>query len=221
MSMVQSWINSAVAGYHTNTLGCEKEQNLMSSTQPTADEVREFVIAGHGNLPKVKQILAVHPSLLNIAHEWRPGDTETALQGAAHVGSREVAEFLLGQGAPLDICTAAMLGRRDEVERFLAQDPAKINSHGAHGIPLLTHAALSGDVGLVEMLYKGGATSGASPALCLAVNKGHLDMSRWLLENSSPDLTWKNFQGKTALEIANDNGSREIAKMLIEHGANL
>ena len=66
----------------------------MSSNQPTADEVREFVIAGHGNLAKVKQMLANHPSLLNMAHEWRPGDTETALQGAAHVGSREVAEYL-------------------------------------------------------------------------------------------------------------------------------
>jgi len=193
----------------------------MSSNQPTTDEIREFVIAGHGNLAKVKQILATHPDLLNVAYEWRAGDTETALQGAAHVGSREVAEFLLSEGAPLDICTAAMLGRREDVERFLQEDPAKINSNGAHGIPLLTHAAISGDVGLVEMLYRQGATSGVSPGLSLAVSKGHHDVARWLLENGSPDLTWKNFQGKTALEIANENGSHAIAKVLVDHGANV
>lgn len=193
----------------------------MSTNEPTANEIREFVIAGHGNFEKVKQMLAIHPSLLNLAHEWRPGDTETALQGAAHVGNREVAEYLLTQGAPLDICTAAMLGERAEVERFLQEDPDKIHTNGAHGIPLLTHAALSGDTALVQMLYERGATTGVSAALALAVGKGHLEVTRWLLENSSPDLGWKNFQDKTPLQIANDNGSHEISKLLIAHGANI
>src|SRR4051812_2968193 len=170
----------------------------MSTNQPTANEIREFVIAGHGNLEKVKQMLALYPDLLNIAHEWRPGDTETALQGAAHVGSREIAEFLLAQGAPLDICTAAMLGERAEVERFLEKEPDQIHTNGAHGIPLLTHAALSGDVRLVQLLYEQGATTGASAALVLAVGKDHLGVARWLLENGAPELSWKNFQGKTA-----------------------
>src|SRR5690606_33725007 len=107
------------------------------------------------------------PVLLSLSYEWQPGDTESALQAAAHVGSRAVAEYLLEQGATLDICTAAMLGWRDEVERFLQHDPAAINRHGAHGIPLLTHAALSGDVALVESLYRRGATTGATLALSL------------------------------------------------------
>src|SRR5215218_3777908 len=109
----------------------------MSTSQPTVDEIREFVIAGHGNLDKVKRMLDAQPSLLNIANEWRPGDTETALQGASHVGNREIAEYLLAQGAPLDLCAAAMLGRREEVERFLQADSTLIHSNGAHGIPLL------------------------------------------------------------------------------------
>lgn len=192
----------------------------MSTDQPTQDEIREFVIAGHGNLERVKQMLAQHPSLLNIAQEWRPGDTETALQGAAHVGSREVAEYLLEQGAPLDICTAAMLGRRDDVEHFLQQDKEMIHAHGAHNIPLLTHAALSGDTALAQMLYERGATTGVTLALNLVVSNGLVDMTRWLLENESPDLAWKNFQDKTALEIATDRGDREIADLLRKHGAN-
>jgi ankyrin repeat protein len=191
----------------------------MPTGQPTVEEIREFVIAGHGNLERVKQMLAQKPSLLNIAHEWRPGDTETALQGAAHVGSREVAEYLLEQGAPLDICTAAMLGRRQDIERFLQEDETSIQANGAHGISLLTHAALSGDVLLAQMLYERGATGGDSLALSLAVTKGHVDMTRWLLENCHPDVTWKNFQEKTPLEIAQEKGNSEIAELLRRHGA--
>jgi ankyrin repeat protein len=181
--------------------------------------VREFVIAGHGSLDKVKAMLAEHPTLLNAAHEWRPGDTETALQGAAHVGNAPIAEFLLAQGAPLDICTAAMLGRKDAVEHFLVGDPNLIRAHGAHGISLLTHAALSGDVELVRMLAGRGAQEGMSPALVNAVSKGHLELTRWLLENGEPDLTWKNFQEKTALDIAVEQDNDGIAKLLREHGA--
>lgn len=191
----------------------------MSTDQPTTEEIREFVIAGHGNLHKVKQILAERPDFLNIAYEWRPDDTETALQGAAHVGSREIAEYLLAQGAPLDICTAAMLGRQSDVERFLLEDTTNINANGAHGIPLLTHAALSGDVALVEILAARGATSGMSMAVSLAVSKGHTRVARWLLENGSPDLTWKNFQGKTALEVAVENGNSELRELLEKYEA--
>jgi hypothetical protein len=75
------------------------------------ETVREFVTAGHGDLEKVKQMLADQPAVLNLSYDWNPGGPETALQAAAHVGSRAVAEYLLDQGAPLDICTAAMLGR--------------------------------------------------------------------------------------------------------------
>jgi ankyrin repeat protein len=191
----------------------------MSIDQPTTEELREFVIAGHGNLSRVKQMLEQRPILLNLAYQWRPGDNETALQGAAHVGSREVAEYLLSKGAPLDICTAAMLGRQDEVERFLQEDAASITTDGAHGIPLLCHVALSGDAPLVEMLYQRGANRGASLALSLAVGKGHIEVTRWLLENVSPDLNWKNFQEKTALEVATENGNHEIADLLRKHGA--
>ena len=76
------------------------------------DLVRKFVIAGHGDLDKVKALLAETPQLLQAAYPWQENDTETALQGAAQVGNVAVAEFLLSQGAPLDICTAAMLGER-------------------------------------------------------------------------------------------------------------
>lgn len=186
---------------------------------PSQEQVREFVIEGHGNLEKVKQMLAQHPELLNAANEWKEGDRETAIQAAAHVGNRVVAEYLLANGAPLDICTVSMLGRKIEVERMLAGDPALIRAAGAHGIPLLTHAALSGNVELMQMLVDRGARGGMSSALSSAVSKGHLDMVRWILEHGEPDLGWKNFQGKTAMDIAVERGAEDIARLLRAHGA--
>jgi ankyrin repeat protein len=183
------------------------------------DHIREFVLAGHGNLQKVQSMLAEDPGLLYAAYEWKTNDTETALQAAAHVGNRAIAEYLLEQGAPLDICTAAMLGRQIEVEQFVECDTAQIAANGAHGIPLLAHAAHSGSVELVEWLTEHGAHTGVSAALHNAVSQGHVDLTRWLLEECDPDLTAHNFQGKTPLAVAIERGSTTIVQLLRGHGA--
>ena len=187
---------------------------MAKDPSPTIEDIKEFVIAGHGNLEKVRQMYRKQPALLEMSYEWKPGDTETALQAAAHVGSRAVAEYLLGQGAPLDICTAAMLGDKDVISRFLLEDPNSIYAKGAHGIPLITHTVLSGDVGLIEWLFQRGARDGISSALGIAVGRSDVDMARWLIENCDPDLTWKNIQGKTALQIAVEKGDSEIVDLL-------
>jgi uncharacterized protein len=192
---------------------------MVSSTEPATDQIREFVLAGHGNLARVTEMLAETPGLLNAAYQWRDDDYETALQAAAHVGNRAIAEYLLAQGAPLDICTAAMLGRQADVERFVADDPAQIDAAGAHGISLLTHAALSGDLALVRWLFAHGARAGTSAALHNAVSLGHVELVRWLLQNGDPDLSWKNYEGKTALTIATERGLEPIAQLLRVHGA--
>jgi hypothetical protein len=141
---------------------------------PTPEEIREFVIAAHGDVDKVKTMLAAQPALLNLAHPWSETDSETAIQAASQVGNVALAEFLLAQGAPLAIYTAAMLGRRDDVTRLLAADPGLAKARGAHGIPLLPHAAMSGDVALVSALHAAGATDGASSALVFAVARRHV-----------------------------------------------
>ncbi len=159
--------------------------------------VREFVIAGHGNLEKVKKMLEQNPELLNATYAWSETDHETAIQGAAQVGSVSVARFLLEKGAPLEICTAAMLGLQDDVERRINNATDDINSKGAHGIPLLPHAAWSGNLELVQYLFLRGAKTGSSSALHNAIARGHYDLVAWLVEKASPGLNSKNFQGKT------------------------
>ncbi len=181
--------------------------------------ILEFVIAGHGDLPKVKKLLAEHPALLNASYPWSENDHETALQAAAQVASVPIAEYLLEQGAPLDICSAAMLGRTDDIRRLLDENPALIQARGAHGIPLMAYAAMSGNIELARMLWERGAQEGTALALGSAVEKGQLEMTRWLLQNTRPDLGWKNYQGKTALAIARERGDQAAAALLQEHGA--
>jgi ankyrin repeat protein len=181
--------------------------------------VREFVIAGHGNLERVREMLAEEPALLNAVNEWRPGDTETALQGASHVGNRAIAEYLLAQGAPNAITTAAMLGDRTTVEAMLAADPDLIHARGAHDISLLAHVAWSGDMGLMAMLYQRGATAGESMALAHAVARGDVATVKWMLEFADPDLAWKNYQGQTVLDTALATGATDVADALRSYGA--
>jgi uncharacterized protein len=182
------------------------------------DVVREFVIAGHGNMEKVRKMLEEKPGLINASYAWSETDHETAIQGAAQVGSATIATYLLERGAPLEICTAAMLGRRDEVERRISDNPDNINSRGAHGIPLLPHAAWSGDLELVQFLFRNGAKAGSSSALHNAVTRGYYDLVVWLVENASPDLNSKNFQGKSPLSVALERGQETIAQLLRERG---
>jgi uncharacterized protein len=182
------------------------------------DVVREFVIAGHGNMEKVRKMLEEKPGLINASYAWSETDHETAIQGAAQVGSATIATYLLERGAPLEICTAAMLGRRDEVERRISDDPDNINSRGAHGIPILPHAAWSGDLELVQFLFRNGAKAGSSSALHNAVTRGYYDLVVWLVENASPDLNSKNFQGKSPLSVALERKHETIAQLLRERG---
>ena len=178
--------------------------------------IRDFVIAGHMDLEKVKRMYEEHPALLNAAHPWKESDHETAVQAAAQMGNVAVAEYLLSKGAPLEICTAAMLGRTEDV---LSRDPKDIGAAGAHGIPLLAHAALSDNLDLVQLLFNQGAHQGVSFALHNAISRNNYDVTRWLLGTGKVDLVWKNYQGKTALAFANEKGYGEIVSLLRQYGA--
>jgi ankyrin repeat protein len=174
--------------------------------------VTEFVNNAHGNLARVRELLAARPELLN----ERSALGESALAAAAHVGDREIAHFLLEAGAPLDVCTAAMLADREKVAAFL-DDPAQARAQGAHGIPLMFHVALGGDVAIAEMvLARGGEVT--DQALHGAVARGHLAMVEWLLGHGVEDVNRPNFAQKTPLAVALERGHSEIAELLRRHG---
>jgi len=109
------------------------------------DLVRDFVIAGHGNFQKVKDMLTQTPGLLNATWDWGGGDFETALEGAGHMGNREIAEYLLSYGARINVFAAAMLGKIDVVKSTLTSFPDLKTSKGPHGLMLIHHASKGGD----------------------------------------------------------------------------
>jgi hypothetical protein len=115
--------------------------NMQEKKEPIKpDAVREFVIAGHGNLDKVKELLTQEPNLVNATWDWGGGDFETALGGAGHMGRADIADFLISKGARMDIFCAAMLGRLDIVKSVLEAYPNLKTSKGPHGLMLLHHA---------------------------------------------------------------------------------
>jgi len=111
-----------------------------------------------------------------------------------------------------------MLGRTREIDTILNEHPEKIHERGAHGIPLLAHAALSGKSELVRTLFERGATEGSSFAMHNAASRGYQDMAKWLLESTKPDVNWKNYQGKTALMVAQERKDEPMTSLLRTHG---
>jgi hypothetical protein len=102
--------------------------------------VAEFVGKAHGDLPRVQELLQQEPALVNAAWDWGGGDWETALGAAAHIGCKDIAVYLLANGARIDLFAAAMLGKLEIVKAILADDPQARHALGPHGIPLLAHA---------------------------------------------------------------------------------
>jgi hypothetical protein len=115
--------------------------------------VEELVRVAHGNLDRVKEIVAEQPALVNCAWDWGGGDWETPLGAAAHTGRREIALFLLANGARLDIFAAAMLGRLEIVRAAIEAFPAAAATLGPHGIPLKAHAEAGGPEATVVLEY--------------------------------------------------------------------
>lgn len=117
------------------------------------ERVREFVLAAHRSLEEVKTLLAHEPNLINATWDWGDGDWETALGGAAHTGQREIALYLLANGARLDLFAAAMLGKLEIVKAAVTDDPQIIHVPGPHGIPLLAHAKMGGEAAAPVAAY--------------------------------------------------------------------
>lgn len=107
--------------------------------------VKEFVLAGHNDLEKVKSMLNELPNLINVSHDWGNGDFEEAIEGASHLGNVDIAEFLIANGARLNLFTLTMLGKEDLVIPVLKHYPNTIQAIGPHGFTLLHHAKVGGN----------------------------------------------------------------------------
>ena len=120
------WLSLSATAALGVQLHAQTSQTPTSSAPPPKPEplppnlVRDFVGKAHTQFDATRALLAQHPALLNATWDWGGGDFETGLGGASHMGSRDIAEFLIGQGARMDLFTAVMLGRLDIVTPTLS-----------------------------------------------------------------------------------------------------
>lgn len=107
--------------------------------------VQDYVIYAHSDLDMVKKLLDREPMLINASMDWGAGDWESGLGAAAHMGRRDIAEFMLQRGARIDIFCATMMGQLEAVKAFLTLEPKLIDARGPHGFTLHHHAKKAGD----------------------------------------------------------------------------
>jgi len=151
--------------------------------------VNQYVVLAHSNAARVTEMTKQCSDLIHA----RATFDELAVEAAAHVGFATLVEFLLGQGAPLSICTAAVAGLDGEVKAHLREDPSRIRERGPHDFPLFFYPAFPRadavrpvHVEIAEILVAAGANPAVSlrglTALHLSARGGNLEFVDWLLK---------------------------------------
>lgn len=174
--------------------------------------VEELVGNAHGNLARVRELLDVHPAVLNLKAPWN----ETAIEAATQMGDKPIIELLIARGAPVDFFTACVLGRMDEVKAELEADPSRVKATGVHDLPVLYFAAIGGDLAIAKRLLEGGADVNAKAESAApihgAVMGGSAEMVRLLLEEGA-DPSLPDYKGRGARQLAEDLGRRDLAEL--------
>lgn len=114
--------------------------------------VKDFVVAGHNNIELVKEMLQEYPNLIFCKYDWGDGDFEEALEGAGHLGNKEIANYLISRGARLNLFVLTMLGKTNLVKPILEAYPKLVFAKGPHGFTLLHHAIVGEAKELQEYL---------------------------------------------------------------------
>ena len=141
-------------------------------------------------------------------------------------------ERKVGLHAPTTISINQSDHRQFDFTKWLLEHGADPNSGHlmADSTTALTAAAQQGRIDLSELLVQHNARLAGSGALAGAAENKHTDMVRWLLDRGAEiddigvhdygDRRKKDYEG-TALHKAAANGDLDMAKLLVERGANL
>jgi len=140
---------AAMAGAMSSTV-----LSSFPSTDPQL--VADVVGAAHTDLPRVTELVTARPHLARAAVDHGFGDWESALGAAAHMGRRDIADFLLAHGARPNIFSAAMMGQLAVVRAMVEASPGVQRIPGPHGITLLAHAGAGGDAAAAVHEYLAG-----------------------------------------------------------------
>ena len=147
-----------------------------------------FAAATLGLKDQMKQLLKQDPYLIQAKLPFGA----TPLHTAAEDGQFEMAQYLLEQGAQIDIVTAAQLGWTDHVLTLLNQHPKRVNQKAG--------------------------SFGYTP-LHTAITKGQQDIARLLLIHGAEIHATDHMYQKTPLGEALYFGNESMAQLLYHHGA--
>jgi uncharacterized protein len=119
---------------------------------------------------------------------------ESPLLLSVYYGAKDVTEFLLHRGVELNMFEAASIGNTQKVQEFLQENPEAINNYSSDGWTALALAAFFGHKETAEFLLAKGAD---------------------LMKRST------NSMDNTPLHAALAGRRADVAKLLIEHGADI
>jgi ankyrin repeat protein len=187
--------------------------------------INEYVAVAHGNLARMKELLALYPAVLHANASW----DELAVEAGAHVGFKDGVRLLLDQGAPCSLPTAATMGMTAHAKRLLAEDPLRIDDCGAHNMPAIWFPAIGGGtpdhLEIASALLAVGADVNAhkrgQTALHWAARGGQVEMVELLLaRGADPNAKAKTPQGElTPLAMAVKAEKGEVVERLRRAGA--
>lgn len=115
--------------------------------------VQEMVGASHGNIERVKELIAISPNLVKATYDWGYGDWESPIGAASHVGNHDIIKLLLDNGARPDLFTFAAMGNVAALKAMIEANPGMQKTLGPHGITLLVHARIGGEVAKPALEY--------------------------------------------------------------------
>lgn len=110
----------------------------------SAELIKAIVTVAHFDLNKLKDLIDPHPHLVKSAWDWGFGDWETPLGAACHMGRRDIAEYLLSEGATPSLFSWVLFGDLNMVQKIVEQQPGIQRVAGPHSISLLAHARMGG-----------------------------------------------------------------------------
>jgi ankyrin repeat protein len=181
-------------------------------------EPNELVLASHGNLAKVQELVQTRPELINEPGVGENFGGETPLAAASHTHNRAIAETLLANGAEHDISTAVFMSERERVEAFLRENPQLAKTPGIHDIPILAFATTPE---MAELLIAAGAEVNAmsrapfqTTPLHGATRRGYTGVVDVLLRHGA-DATVTDYNGKTPVELVS---TPEVTAIYQAHG---
>jgi ankyrin repeat protein len=182
-----------------------------------------FEAVKSGDFEKVKLLVEKNPSFVNAMDDT----TLSPVLTAAYHGEMGIANYLVANGAKMDIFSSSALGLTYIVKNLVQKYPKMVNAVAIDGFQPLGLACYFGRLETAQYLVLHGAEVN-SPAineqrvtpLHSAVAGRHFEVARLLLANGA-DANAEQQGGFTALHAAAQNGQIEMIQLLLANGAKL